>query len=170
MNEQAIIAEMMRYINTTLEQAHATFGDFPICPFVRQARLNHKVEFFVYPFESQDILNSNSRLFVTIHDFSQNPNHDVLVVIHPDPEAFDFPQFQSYLNQLNAQLHAAKLVAFGGHPQDLFNVQGVRTRQDPFINFTIQSKEKLEQASTQLLKTDYYKNWSADNLRSIRSL
>lgn len=168
MNEQQILAEMLQYISGTLEQPHPVFGGLPICPFARQARLNQRIQFVVYAFESSEILNSATPLSNTIRAFSQQQAHDVLIIIHPDAQAFSFSQFCDYLDQLNAQLSRLNLVAFGGHPQDRFEVQGVRTRQDPFINFTVQSKAKLKQASAQLHTTNYYKNWSVENLQSIK--
>jgi hypothetical protein len=165
-DEQTIIEEMLQYICNTLEQPHSAFGDLPICPFARQTRMNHKIQFFVYPFDFNDI-SSDSPLTTTINQFSYTQTSDVLVVVHPIREALDLLTFDLYLTQLNEYLHSAQLVAFGGHPQDLFNIEGVLTRQDPYINFVVQSRAKLTQATQQLLKTHYYDRWSDANLKTI---
>lgn len=167
-NKQQILVEMLEYISSTLEQPHSVFGGLPICPFARQARLNQQIQFVVYAFSLSEILNSTTPLSEIIHAFSQQQDHDVLVVIHPNSQVFSLLQFYDYLDRLNAQLSRLNLIAFGGHPQDHFEVQGVRTRQDPFINFTVQSRAKLKQASSQLHNTDYYKNWSDENLQAIK--
>jgi hypothetical protein len=165
-DEQTVIEEMLQYMCNTLEQSHSAFGDLPICPFARQTRMNDKVQFFVYPFDFQDI-SSDSLLIKKINQFSCTPASDVLVVVHPMREALDLVTFDRYLNQLNEYLHPAQLVAFGGHPQDLFNIEGVLTRQDPYINFVVQSISELKQATQQLLKTRYYDRWSEANLKAI---
>lgn len=59
------------------------------------------------------------------------------------------------------------LTSFGGHPQDTSNIQGVHTRQEPFINLTIQSQAVLQIASEQLARTSYYQHWSAENLSQV---
>lgn len=165
-DEQKIIEEMLQYICNTLEQSHAAFGDLPICPFARQTRLNDKIQFFVYPFDFNDIV-IDSLLTTTINQFSRTQTSDVLVIIHPIREALDLLTFDRYLAQLNEHLQSSQLIAFGGHPQDLFNIGGVLTRQDPYINFVVQSASELKQATQQLLKTRYYDRWSATNLRKI---
>ncbi len=165
-DEQTIIEEMLQYISNTLERSHAAFGDLPICPFARQTRMNDKIQFLVHPFDFNDI-SSDSLLIATLNQFSRTQTSDVLVVIHPMREALDMSTFELYLKQLNEHLHSAQLVAFGGHPQDLFNIEGVLTRQDPYINFVVQSISELKQATQQLLKTHYYDRWSDANLKAI---
>lgn len=165
-DEQPIIEEMLQYIRNTLEQSHAAFGDLPICPFARQTRIKDRIRFFVYPFDFNDI-SSDSLLTTTINQFSRTQTADVLMVIHPIREALDLSTFDLFLKQLNEHLLSAQLVAFGGHPQDLFNIEGVLTRQDPYVNFVVQSISELRQATQQLIKTRYYDRWSDANLKAI---
>jgi hypothetical protein len=161
-----VIAAMMQYLQNVLEQPHPVFGGLPICPFAKQARLQSKIDFQVQRFRLDDLA-SDSLLMVMIARFAQTRQHDVLLVIHPDPPAINLVQFRQQIDRLNARLQPLCLTAFGGHPDDDFQIQGVRTRQDPFLNLTIQSIEKLSHASARLATTHYYDNWTAAALESV---
>ncbi|MBD1845141.1 hypothetical protein H6F89_17380 [Cyanobacteria bacterium FACHB-63] len=165
--ESAIIAQMLDYISTTLEQSHPVFGNLPICPFARQARLSQQIQFIVSAFDRVSVTKANSEMMTAIDQFYQTPNLAVLMLIHPCPTAFSLSDFNQLLSELNDQLAFVGLVAFGGHPDDSFNVAGVFTRQDPFINLVVQSRTKLQAASAQLQKTQYYDRWSPENLEAL---
>ncbi|KAM3098363.1 DUF1415 family protein [Phormidesmis sp. 146-12] len=162
----SVIAAMTQYLQDVLEQPHPVFGGLPICPFAKQARLHHKIDFQVQRFRLDD-LTSSSPLMQMIHQFAQTRQHDVLLLIHPDCQVTSFDRFQQQVDRLNTHLQPLDLTAFGGHPDDAFNIQGVRTRQDPFLNLTIQSIAKLTQASTRLATTHYYDNWTPEALNSV---
>jgi hypothetical protein len=161
-----VIAAMSQYLQDVLEQPHPVFGGLPICPFAKQARLQNKIDFQVQRFRLDD-LDSSSPLMVMIHRFAETRQHDVLLFIHPDPPVMSLVQFQQQIDRLNMQLRPMHLTAFGGHPDDAFQIQGVRTRQDPFLNLTIQSIEKLSHASARLATTHYYDNWKAAALEAV---
>ncbi|MGV0024849.1 DUF1415 family protein [Phormidesmis priestleyi] len=161
-----VIAAMIQHLQDVLEQPHPVFRGLPICPFAKQARLQGKIDFQVQRFRLDD-LTSSSPLMVMIHRFAKTKQHDVLLIIHPDPQVTSFAQFQQEVDRLNTHLEPLHLTAFGGHPDDTFQIQGVRTRQDPFLNLTIQSIEKLTHASARLSTTHYYDNWTAEALKSV---
>ncbi len=164
--ELKVIAEMTRYLCDTLEQPHPMFGNLPICPFAKQARINDQIRFFVYAFTPAD-LNIASPLSSAIAQFVQSKKYQVLFMIHPDPQAMELNQLLAFVEQLDQQLRALHLTALGGHPDDSFNIKGVKTRQEPYPNVTIQSIEKLKQASNLLTNTRYYENWTPDSLKMI---
>jgi hypothetical protein len=53
----------------------------------------------------------------------------------------DKVQMQQFIDRLNEKISIAGLVAFGGHPDEGFNIQGVYTRQELYLNFTVQCKQ-----------------------------
>ena len=164
--ETSIVETMIQYLDTVLEQPHPVFGGLPICPFSKKARLQNKIFYKVLAL-AMDQLQPDSELRQTITSFHASKQHDVLLFISPDEQAFTVEQVQAFVEQLNALLAPLGLVSFGGHPQDPFNIQGVLTRREPFINLTIQSLTVLQAASEQLTRTSYYQNWSAENLRQV---
>lgn len=167
MIESDVIKQMIRYMEDVLEKPHPIFGGLPICPFARRARLERKILYQVYSFELANILNTNSELMQRIIQFSQLKQYEALLVIHPDKQALTLDELQHFVDVLNEAIASTNLVAFGGHPQEPFNVQGVYTRREPYINFTVQTYEKVKVASDALLKTRYYHNWSQENLQQV---
>ncbi len=161
-----VIAAMTQYLQDVLEQPHPVFGGLPLCPFAKQARLQSKIDFQVQRFELDDLASSSS-LMLTIQQFAQTQQHDVLLVIHPDPPMITLDRFQHEIDCLNTHLQTLHLTAFGGHPADPFHIQGVRTRQDPYVNLAIQSIEKLRLASARLATTRYYENWTPEALKAV---
>ena len=163
--ETNVIATMVQYLETVLEQPHPVFGGLPICPFSKKARLQNKIFYKVLALTMTQ-LQAGSELRQTIVSFQESHQHDVLLFISPD-ETLNVKQVQAFVEQLNTTLEPLGLTAFGGHPQDDFNVQGVYTRQEPYINLTVQSLTVLQAASAQLTKTSYYQHWSAENLQQV---
>ncbi len=158
---------MLAYIQNSLEASHPLFSGLPVCPFVRSARLQQRLEFWVYSFQIGDDI--DAEVYQKIREiFTSNPQKDVLIVLHPDPSAISFETFNLFIATLNQQLSALGLIAFGGHPDDPFEVNGVRTRHDPFINFTVQPIQKLLDARQRLIhNSDYYSAWNAEALSTV---
>ncbi|XGV94572.1 MAG: hypothetical protein ACAF41_17685 [Leptolyngbya sp. BL-A-14] len=164
--ETDVIATMIQYLETVLEQPHPVFGGLPICPFSKKARLQNKI-FYQVLVLTMDQLQADSELRRAIALFQESKQQDVLLFISPDEQALSVDQMQVFVEQLNQSLAPLGLTAFGGHPQDSFNVQGVYTRREPYINLTVQSLEILQAASQQLARTSYYQHWSAENLQQV---
>ncbi|MBE9013113.1 hypothetical protein IQ250_23210 [Pseudanabaenaceae cyanobacterium LEGE 13415] len=155
---------MLEYIETSLETPHSLFAELPICPFVRVARLKHKLDLWVHPFDPSTEIDVSVQQKIEEFCLAQK---DVLLVIHPNPIAMNFAALNRFVERLNDSIDALGLVAFGGHPDDPFEVNGVQTRHDPFINFTIQRQQKLTTARKSLLQTHYYQAWNGDALEAV---
>jgi hypothetical protein len=165
-----IINFMKKYIQTYIEKPNAIFGNMPICPFAKKARLDNKICYVVYAFEPCGNLSQYSDLLDLIRKFRKNQAYEILLVTHPDQQAFSLEEMNSFMQDLNTLIHPLGLVALSGHPLDEFNIKGVFTRGDPFINFIVQSRKVLESASESLKPTAYYDSWTLENLNSIRQL
>ena len=167
MSESAIvIGKMVKYMTTVLEQPNPAFGGLPVCPFAQKYRLQNLIQFHVHPFAPSD-LSETSALMDVIKTFKTRSQYEVLFVIHPDRQALNIEQLQSLIASFNQSLQSLGLVAYGGHPDDSFNINGVYTRREPYINFTVQTPDKLKWASQLLEKTPYYYNWSPENLKAV---
>ncbi len=162
-----VIHLMVEYMKEFLERPHPVFAYMPICPFARKARLEERILYKVDRFCEQADLGSNSPLMRMIEEFRQEESYEVLLVIHPEPQAMTPVAMQHFIDRLNEKISADGLLAFSGHPNDDFNVQGVYTRQEPYLNFTVQTKQLVKDSSDLLLKTSYYKNWTPENLRYV---
>lgn len=155
---------MLEYIETSLETPHPLFAGLPICPFVRVARLKHKLDLWVYSFDSTTEI--DAAIQQKIEEFCLHQK-DVLLVIHPNPIAMDLTALSRFVKKLNDSIENLGLIAFGGHPEDSFAVNGVQTRHDPFINFTVQRLQKLTDARQKLLQTHYYRSWDTSALEVV---
>lgn len=165
--ETAIVNQMIHYLESALEKPHPLFGGLSICPFSKKARLQNKV---LYQIIDLSFPNSNlepdSDLLHAVKQFSSTNNYEVLLVICPDVQV-SVNQMHRLIDHLNEQIISMGLIAFGGHPLDDFNIQGVYTRREPFINITVQTFELLNAARRHLKKTNYYHSWSQANLQQI---
>lgn len=160
-----IIHRMFAHLQNFLELPNPTFGGLPVCPFAQTARLQQKIWCQVYRFAPEGF--DKPELLDIFDRFLESQRHDVLWVIHPDPDAMPLEALQNFVEHLNDEIAELGLVAFSGHPHESFNVQGVYTRREPYINFTVQTHKKVTEASEKLLKTRYYENWSIENLKQV---
>ncbi|HEY9639134.1 MAG TPA: hypothetical protein V6C57_01545 [Coleofasciculaceae cyanobacterium] len=165
-SEAHVLEAMIKYIQSTLEQPNSVFGGLPICPYVQRARLQQLIQFYVYPFDLS-CLAPASELMTAIEEFRAQQHFEVMLIIHSDRDGISLAQLQTFVEALDQQLAPMQLTAFGGHPEDPFQIHNVRTRQEPYPNIAIQSIQKLKQASEQLSKTHYYDHWTANNLKSV---
>lgn len=164
---EQVCTAMLAYIQNSLEVSHPLFSGLPVCPFVRSARLQERLEFWVYSFEIGDEINAEVHQKIA-EVFTSSSRKDVLIVLHPDPSAISFEAFNLFIAALNQQLSDLGLIAFGGHPDDPFEVNGVRTRHDPFINFTVQPIQKILDARRSLIhNSNYYSTWNAEALDTV---
>ncbi len=162
-----VIHLMVEYMKEFLEKPHPAFGGLPVCPFARKARLEDRILYKVVRFCTGAEFNPDSPVFRVIREFCQEERYEVLLVIHPEKQAMTRLAMQEFIDCLNDKISDTGLVAFAGHPDDDFNIQDVYTRQEPYINFTVQTKQLVKVASDSLLKTAYYNNWTPDNLEYI---
>lgn len=167
--ESQILDRMLDYIERTIEEPHPAFGGMPICPFARKARLANKFLYQVRAFSNSD-LHPDSELIASIREFGQQTQYELLLVIHPEPDALSLAAMHTFTNGVNQQINALSLIAFDGHPQDDFNVHGVYTRQAPYIHLTVQLQLQVKQASDRLRQTSYYQNWMHQHFKYVGML
>ncbi|MBD2384955.1 hypothetical protein [Cylindrospermum sp. FACHB-282] len=162
-----IINSMVEHMRNFIEKAHPVFGNMPVCPFSQKAREQETIIYQVYPFSSINDLNCDSHLIKLINDFKSSVNHESLFLIHPDKQAMTPDEIEKFVEDLNAIISHTGLIAFPGHPHHDFNIQGVYTRQAPYIHFIVQSYKIIKTSSDLLLKTRYYQNWTPENLKYV---
>jgi hypothetical protein len=158
---------MVEYMKEFLEKPHWVFQGLPVCPFARKARLENRILYKVHRFSPHTDFLPDSPVMRMISEFRQEKHYEVLLVVHPDQQAMTNFQIQEFIDRLNQKISIAGLIAFGGHPDEDFNIQGVHTRREPYLNFTVQSEQLVKDASDSLLKTDYYNNWTLENLKYV---
>ncbi|WP_333449271.1 hypothetical protein [Microcoleus sp. K5-D4] len=166
MNESdtEIIASTLRWMTEFVELPHPVFSDLPICPFAKKARLTNQILFKIERFSALTEFDRDSAIMKSIYEF-YNSEFEIMVVINPEKTAISAPETKELIDKLNNQISELGLLAFHIHPEEDFNIDGLHTRRMPYPGFTVQVNSKLKPASDALEKTEYYKNWTAEQLK-----
>jgi hypothetical protein len=67
-----------------------------------------------------------------VPSFRANLELDLLICIHPSKDGLPAAEVRRHMEVLNKELPAMNLSALGAHPQDLFNIDGLYTRREPY--------------------------------------
>ncbi|HBK99148.1 MAG TPA: hypothetical protein DD001_18385 [Microcoleaceae bacterium UBA10368] len=166
MNESdtEIIESTLRWMTEFVELPHPVFGDLPVCPFTKTARLVNQILFKIQRFSALTEFDRDSAIMQSIHEF-YNSDFEIMLVINPEKTAISAPQTQALIEKLNHHISELSLLAFHVHPEEDFNIDGLYTRRMPYPGFTVQVNFQLKPVSDSLLKTEYYKNWTAQQLK-----
>ncbi len=143
-----LIATMLDYIENYIEKPYAAFGDFPICPFAKKARLAGKIKCIVTTLTistTESLLES----FVL-----QEDQDEVMILLDATISKEDFFVFFQEFKEIAEPLG---VVVFEGHPESDFQMNGIYTRRDPVPNVQLIKRKFLEDAQKKL-SISYYKN------------
>jgi hypothetical protein len=155
-----IIRDFTDYIVTFVEEARPEFGNLPICPFARRARLEGRMRIEVSALGAQVIA-------ARVDCFDDEPRLDLLILVHPVRDTPSCPEVYGIAQELNRSLPARNLLALAGHPADPFNIDGLHTRREPYPNIQILRVDVAERAYKSLEKSAYYERWSEENFRDL---
>lgn len=147
--EELILKEMTDHLINFVEKPHPAFANLPPCPFAKKARLQNKIKFIIFDF-TNGLTEDLSKLL------QLDPNYEIIWVINPNKN-MPVDALYKLIDDINAVNPV--LEAFGGHPEDPYEMAGVKTRQEPYPNFVLQSKEILDKARWKLKHTKYYTNF-----------
>ena len=166
-----IIAAVIEWSQTVIEQPNPVFGGLPICPFARAARVRGAIGFHVMPFALDDPLATDGALMTLIDRFTADATAETLFVVHPDPHAFDAQPLEAFVARLGRRLREtpllSDLVVFEAHPRSQFCIGGVYTRRSPYPSFQVLSYTRLKETSDTLLGSAYYDRFTPEMLRAV---
>ncbi|MEG3976776.1 hypothetical protein QT970_19440 [Microcoleus sp. herbarium8] len=165
-SDTEIIESTLRWMTEFVELPHPVFSDLPICPFTKKARLANQILFKIERFSALTEFEADSTIMKSIHEFAKS-EFEIMLVVNPDKTAISAPQTKELMDKLNTQISELGLLAFHTHPEEDFNIDGLYTRRMPYPGFTVQVNSKLKPASDALEKTEYYKNWTAQQLKDF---
>ncbi|MBD2384764.1 hypothetical protein [Cylindrospermum sp. FACHB-282] len=166
-NDDEVIITMIDHMEKFIEKPNPVFDNMPICPFVNKFRQENKIVYKISNFDYSEKLGLDAKVLDLINEFKTDEYHEVMIVIHPDKQALSLEEMKQFTKNLNNLISPLCLIAFSGHPLDDFNIDGVYTRRDPFINFTVQNLQKVNMYAEKLKSTGYYGRWSLENLNYI---
>ena len=168
---EAVVAAVLQWSKAVIEQPHRRFGNLPICPFAKAARLKNAIRFEVLPFDLDDPLESSGEIMVLMGEFLSDPIHETLFVIHPEQTALGARDLVSFVARLNARLATDEITSclqvFEAHPRSDFRVGNVYTRRSPFPSFQALRRALLKSASDSLLGSHYYDQFTPQMLEMV---
>jgi hypothetical protein len=155
-----IVRELTRHIIDFVEQPHPTFGNLPVCPFARKARLENRIEFTVLEL-------TRAGIHALLPSFIANAALDMLICIDPRKDGLSSPEVYQLVQALNQELPIMNLMALGGHPQDPFKIDDLYTRRDPYPNVQLLRLDVGERAHQSIKDSPYYDRWTESNFRDV---
>jgi hypothetical protein len=170
-NPRDIVGAMLQWSEDFIEKPNWVFGDLPVCPFAKAARLKQTIRFEVTPFDLDDPLEHGGAIMNLALSLLRDRTVETLFVIHPDPNQVEARELEAFVARLNERLAASDvtsdLEAFEAHPDSKFSVGGVYTRRAPYPSFQILRRSLLKSASDSLLGSAYYDQFTPDMLRAV---
>lgn len=155
-----VIREFTDYIIDFVEQPQPEMGNMPVCPFARKARLDGRMRLVVTQL-TVDAINYH------VSSFANEANLDMMICIHPESNGLSSCEVYRLAEELNEFLPALNVLAFAGHPDDPFNVDGLYTRRDPYPNIQLLRLDVGERAYHSLENSKYYDRWTDENFRDL---
>jgi hypothetical protein len=166
-----VIREMLQWSEDFIEKPHLMFGDLPVCPFAKAARLKSTIRFEVLPFDLDDPLEPEGTIISLVLALVRDPTLETLFIIHPTPKQVETRALEAFVARLNDGLAAREvtgdLQAFEAHPDSEFNIGGVYTRRAPYPSFQVLRRSLLKSASDSLQDSSYYDHFTPDMLRAV---
>ena len=166
-----VIGAMLQWSEDFIEKPNWVFGDLPVCPFAKAARLKKTIRFEVMPFDPDDPLEHGGAIMSLALSLLRDRTVETLFVIHPHPNQVEARELEAFVARLNERLAASDvtgdLEAFEAHPDSKFSVGGVYTRRAPYPSFQILRRSLLKSASDSLLGSAYYDQFTPDMLRAV---
>jgi hypothetical protein len=151
MEDDKVIEVMKKYLIDFVEKPHPAFGNLPICPFAKKARIENKLLYKVMKLDVFDALMQTLK-------WHENPGDtQALIMVHPTKDisweeySHESKRFQDCLDVADVGLSL-----FVSHPESDYMEHGIYTRREPYPNWQIMRAADLEKAQGQLKKSNWH--------------
>lgn len=151
--EQAILKWMEEFV----EQPHPSLGNWPPCPYARQARLSNNILIKA----GTDPYHDGQALALT-YDWTKE-----VVVFWYDHHKNPVEEFIAKVQKLNKEIMPMNVVALEDHPAAEEYVAGVKMNFGTCALLVVQKLDKLNAAADQLRAKGYYDHWSEESLDEV---
>lgn len=142
--------QLLNWLQNFVEVPHPGLGNWPPCPYARQARLNNGIE----------IRPGTQLVKDGLAAIENHLWYKEVVVYHYDVEKYPLDVFQQEHQQLNAVLEPHGLISLDDHPAEPELVMGVSMNFGPAALAIIQQRKKLDTAAEILYSKGYYHGWT----------
>lgn len=158
MDIKTVTQDILAWLETFVEVPHPALGNFPPCPFARQARLQGTVGIFI---GQEPYFDLKSRAATGMQQYE-------VIVYAYDPEEWTQEYFSPKLQSANQDfLLAANLIVLEDHPAAVEDVNGVIMNQGKYALAMIQSLSDLNQRAQQMANKGFYHAWPESYLEQL---
>lgn len=158
MNEKDITEKLQKWMTEFVEVPNLKLGNWPPCPYARQARISNKVGILFS--DIADIADTISKSLELLESKE-------VVVICFDHTLIEATELQQLVEGTNKRLMLNNYVILEDHPDATEYVNGVHMNFGECGLLVIQRLDKLNKASDQLKEKGYYDVWSQAELDEV---
>tara|TARA_R100000664_G_scaffold3093_2_gene7248 strand:+ start:84 stop:584 length:501 start_codon:yes stop_codon:yes gene_type:complete len=142
-----------------IEKETDVFSGYPVCPFAKKERVGNKIKFVTTSFKSIQAEN----VLAEAVDFL-NKSYSTLLFISDDKPSYIETK---YFFKCIATLLKDKCNIFLFHEEDKRSYGGLYTRRSPEPFIMVGYKKHIKHKKKQLLKTEYYKKLTKEELLQL---
>lgn len=156
-NQSTVEQSILKWMEEFVEQPHPSLGNWPPCPYARQARLSNNIA--IRP--GTDPYHDGRALALT-YEWDKE-----VVVFWYDHALTPVQEFIAKVQHLNKEILPMNVVALEDHPDAEEYVAGIKMNFGTCALMIVQKLDKLNQAADQLKSKGYYDTWSKDSLDEV---
>ena len=146
---------ILKWMQEFVEQPNAKLGNWAPCPYARKARLDNQIEIV----EGENVL---------VDYLDCDFDHKGVYVFWYPTKQYSAESLSNMIKHINSDERDHDIVLLEDHPDDVEIIAGVTMNFGQAILVIAQRLSKLNEASAQLSKKDYYDHWSKENLKDVK--
>jgi hypothetical protein len=158
MNQEHIIKQLNEWMVEFLEKPDPLLGNWPPCPYARQARINNKIDI---RFSGVDDLTTSINNSLPVLE-----EKDVVIICF-DHNKIEPKELQKFVKEQNETLLPKNYVILEDHPYAVEFVNGLLMNFNYCGLLRIQKAYKIKHASEQLKSKGYYDVWGQQELDDV---
>ena len=150
---------LTKWIVDFVSKTHPDLGNFPPCPFAKQALMESKITFQ----QVKDVKECTDEIlrFTDIW----NDDIDVHCFIFETLPATE--ELVKEIENVNSDIMPKDFVVLEDHPEIVENINGVIMNNGKYAICLMQRLSKIQKFSNILKKQGYYKVWTEENLEEV---
>ena len=157
------IKDEIQYYFDYLQTSNDAFGGLPVCPFLKAEIESNKL--------MVEIWRPDEKGFVEIRNEFEKSNYDSAIIICIDTEGINWNVVdrRGYQKFIQKYLKKTKYKALCFSPFEEHTAAGEETRKkSPYFLINIARRDALNDAHKKLLNTKYFKNFSKQELKTLK--
>jgi hypothetical protein len=155
-NQSTVETALLKWIEEFVEVPHPNLGNWPPCPYARQARLSNNIDIRLGTDPYTDCLS------LLEYDWQQEA-----IIFWYDHNIVTSDKLLYDVNNANQILLANDIVALEDHPDAEEIINGVKMNFGYCAIIILQKNSKLNSAADQLRSKGYYDTWTQTDIDKI---